>query len=181
LTQAPGTSQTVLIDAATGALARHEWRSAFDGLSAADAKMSLAPEALELLAQAAWWTGQLSVAIEARERAYAGALKAGDYQTAVVSAINLARDGLFRLSVPVAQAWLKRAEQMLEGMEENEGHGWLAGVKAGLASVSGDNEESIAQATRAQEIGERLGLPDLKAFGLAAHAAGLLARGDVHE
>jgi class 3 adenylate cyclase len=181
LAQAPDTAQTDLIDAARGALDRHDWRSAFDGLSAADAKMSLAPETLELLAQAAWWTGQLTVAIDARERAYSGALKVGDYRTAVVAAVNLARDSLFRLAIPVAQAWLKRAEQMLEGMEENEGHGWLAGVKAGVASMSGDNEESIAQATRAQEIGERLGLPDLKAFGMAVRAAGLLARGDVQE
>jgi class 3 adenylate cyclase len=170
-----------LMDTARAALDRHEWRSAFDGLSAADAEHSLAPEALELLAEAAWWNGQLPVAIEARERAFAGAIKIGHFETAVLVAINLARDSLFRLNVPLAQAWSKRAEQMLEGMDENPGHGWLAAMKAGIASVAGNNEESIAQAVRAQEIGERLGLPDLKAFAMAARAAGLLARGDVEE
>ena len=181
MTQAPDAPETELLDAARGALARHEWRSAFDGLSAADAKEPLPPPALELLAESAWWTGQLSVAIEARERAFAGATKSGDYVTAVTAAINLARDSMFRLAIPVAQAWIKRAEQMLDGMPENPGHGWVGVVRAGLASVSGDNEESIAQATRAQEIAERLGLPDLKAFAMAARAAGLLARGDVEE
>jgi len=181
LTQAADAPQASLVDAARAALARHEWRSAFDGLSAADAKETLTPEALELLAQAAWWTGQLPVAIESRERAFAGALKSGDMQTAVQVALNLARDNIFRLSVPVAQAWIRRAEQMLEGLEENPGHGWLAGVKAAIASVAGNNEESIVQATRALEIAERLGLPDLRAFAMAGRASGLLARGDVEE
>lgn len=181
MTHAPDAPQTSLVDTARAALGRHEWRSAFDGLSAADAKETLTPEGLELLAQAAWWTGQLSVAIEARERAFAGALKAGDPQTAVQVAINLARDSILRMAMPVSQAWLKRAEQMLEGQAENPGHGWLAGVKAAYASVSGNNEESIMQATRAQGIAERLGLPGLRAFAMAGRAAGLLSRGDLEE
>ena len=181
MTLTPEAPQTSVMDTARAALDRHEWRSAFDGLSAADAESPLAPEALELLAESAWWTGQLPVAIEARERAFAGAIKVGDMQTAVVVAIFLARDSILRLSVPLAQAWIKRAEQMLEGLEENPGHGWLAVMKANIASVAGNNEESIAQAVRAQEVAERLGLPDLKALAMAARAAGLLARGDVEE
>ena len=131
MAQAPEAPLASLVDAARAALGRHEWRSAFDGLSAADATETLTPEALELLAEAAWWTGQLPVAVDARERAFAGARKAGDLPTAVLVALNLARDSIFRLAIPGAQAWIKRAEQMLEGMEENPGHGWLAGVKAG--------------------------------------------------
>jgi class 3 adenylate cyclase len=181
MTQAPDVPMGSLLDAARGALARHEWRAAFDGLSAADAQEPLAPVGLELLAAAAWWTGQLPVAIEVRERAFANAVKGGDMETAVLVAINLARDSVFRLAMPVAEAWIKRAERMLEGLPENPGHGWVAGVRAGLASVGGDNEESIRQATRAVEIAERLGLPDLRAFALAGKAAGLLARGDVEE
>ena len=169
------------VDAARAALARHEWRSAFDLLSEADAKETLTPEGLELLAQAAWWTGQMPVAIEVRERAYAAALKAGNTEAAVIAAINLARDHVFRLATSTAQAWVTRAEQMLEGEDDNPGYGWLAGVKAGLAGVGGDNEESLRQATRAQEIGARFGLKGLEAFGMAARAAGLLARGDVEE
>lgn len=169
------------MDAARAALARHEWRAAFDDLTAADAKEPLRPEQLDLLANAAWWTGQLPIAIETRERAFAAALKAGDMQTAVLVAINLARDHVFKLAMPVAEAWIKRAERMLEGVDENPGHGWVAGVRAGIAAVGGDNEESLTQATRAQEIAERLGLPDLRAFAMAARASGLLARGDIEE
>ncbi|MEO8251064.1 MAG: adenylate/guanylate cyclase domain-containing protein [Chloroflexota bacterium] len=181
MTQAPETAQQSLLETAAAALERHEWRAAFDGLSAADAQQSLSPAGLELLATAAWWTGQLPVAIETRERAFADASKAGDYFTAVEVAINLARDHVFKLAMPTATAWIKRAEKMLEGLEENPGHGWVAGVKATIAAVSGDNEESIAQAKLAQEIAERLGIPDLRAFAMAGRAAGLMARGDVEE
>ena len=181
VTQAPDTSMESLVASAEGALARHEWRAAFDGLSAADAQQPLPPEALELLAEAAWWTGQLPVAIEMRERAFAGASKAGDTMTAVQVALNLARDSVYRLAMPVAEAWIKRAERMLEGLPENPGHGWVAGMRAIVAAVGGNNEESIRQATQAVEVADRLGLPDLRAFGLAAQAAGLLARGDIEE
>jgi len=181
MTHAPATRQAAPVRAARAALGRHEWRSAFDLLTAADAKKGLAPADLELLAEAAWWTGQLPVAMEVRERAFAAALKAGDGFTAVQVALNLARNHVYRLAIPTAKAWLNRAEAMLEGMDENIGHGWLAGSRAGMASVEGNNEESLAQATRAMEIGKRLGDPDLIAFGTAARAAGLMARGDVEE
>jgi class 3 adenylate cyclase len=167
--------------AARAALAQHEWRAAFDALTAADATEPLAPEGLELLAQAAWWTGQLPVAIEVRERAFAAALKAGDQQAAVIFAINLARDHLFRLATSVSQAWLRRAEQMLAGMDENPGHGWLAGIKGAVAAQAGDNDEALAQATLAQEIAVRLGIRDLEALAMGARAAGLLAHGDLEE
>jgi class 3 adenylate cyclase len=181
MVQATDNMQRGALAAGMAALERHEWRAAFEGLAAADAERPLNPEGLELLATAAWWTGQLPVAIETRERAFAAATKAGDVQTAVLVAINLARDYFFKLAMPAATAWVKRAERMLEGMEENPGHGWVTAMKAGIASMAGNNEESIAQATLAQEIGERLGLPDLRAYAMAVRAAGLMARGDVDE
>jgi class 3 adenylate cyclase len=177
----PDTANDSPVRAGLAALGRHQWRTAFDLLSMADANERLKPDELEYLAEAAWWTGQLPIAIEVRERAYAAALKAGEVQTAVRLAINLARDNAFRLATPVAQAWLKRAEGMLEGLEENIGHGWLAATKAILSSISGDSKESLAQATRAMEIGKRLRQRELEVFGMAVTAAGLLARGDVDE
>jgi class 3 adenylate cyclase len=179
--EAPKAPDASLIETGRAALGRHEWRAAFDALSQADAKQRLDPEALELMAQAAWWTGQLPVAIEARERAFAAATRAGDIQGAAIAAINLARDNLMRMATDVSQAWIKRVERMLEGQEENPGHGWLAGVTALHAALIGDSEESLAQATRAYEIGKRLGLRDLEAFASAGRAGALIARGEVEE
>jgi class 3 adenylate cyclase len=178
--QAPDGEQAPL-EAAVAALGRHEWRAAFDGLSAADAQQPLSPQGLELLAEAAWWTGQLPVAIETRERAFAQASKGGDFETAVLVAINLARDQFFKLAMPAATAWLNRAERMLEGAQENAAHGWVAAVKGAIAAMAGHTDESIAQATLAQEIAERLGIPDLRAYAMAGRAAALLAKGEVDE
>lgn len=170
-----------LVEEGRSAIERHEWRAAYDRLSEADQQGQLPPAELELLAQAAWWTGQLPVAIDVRERAYAGAIKAGDDQAAVMAAIGLARDNLFRMSTSVGQAWLKRGERLLEGHDENPGHGWLAGVRAFHAALTGDNETALREATRAHEIGKRMGLRDLETFGLGEMAAALLAMGRVDE
>ena len=179
--QAPEAPDTSLIEAGRSALARHEWRAAFDALSKADAQERLDPEVLELLAQAAWWTGQLPVTIDTRERAFAAATKAGDKQGAVIAAINLARDNLLRMATDVSQAWIKRAESMLEGVEENEGHGWLAIVVGLRASLIGDSEAQLAQARRATEIGKRLGAQGLETLGMAAQASALLTKGQVEQ
>ena len=55
------------------AIERHDWRQAYETLSAADQRGELSANELGVLAQAAWWLGMLAVAIEARERAYAAA------------------------------------------------------------------------------------------------------------
>jgi len=168
------------IERARAALSRHEWRAALDDLTAADAEGGLAADGLELLAEAAWWTGQLPAAIEARERAYAAAMKAEDLPLAVMAAISLARDNLFRLATPVAGAWLNRAERLLDGVPENVGHGWLAGVRAFHASLAGEGDV-LGNATRAHEIGVRFGERDLEIFGMSVRAAALIASGAVEE
>jgi class 3 adenylate cyclase len=178
MAQAP---QASLVEAAAAALDRHDWRAAFDGLSAANAQGPLRPSELELLAQAAWWTGQLPVAIDARERAYAVATRAGDVEGAATAAIGLGRDNLMRMSTSVSAGWINRAERLLEGVEENVGHGWLAAVRSFYASLIGNNDEALAQATRAFEIGVRLGERDLATFGMSERAVALLARGDMEE
>jgi class 3 adenylate cyclase len=174
-------SQPEILASAQAAMQRHEWRAAYDALAAADAATPLAPDALELLAQAAWWTGQLPLAIDARERAFAAAMKEGDVQGAARLALRLAHNNLMRMALPVARAWLKRGASMLEGMPENESHGWLAVTSSLHAVLVGDTDEALAQATRGHEIGLRMNQPDLTALALATKAAILVARGDVDE
>lgn len=174
-------SQPDVLASARAAMDRHDWRTAYDVLSKADASDPLAPDALELLADAAWWTGQLPVAIEVRERAYAAATRNGDTQTAIIVAIRLAHDNLKRMSMPLARAWLKRAESMLEGVPENPGHGWLAVTRAFHDALVGDTDGALAQASRAVDIAGRFEDPDLAALALGAKAAILVSRGQVDE
>lgn len=163
------------------ALGRHDWSAAFDLLSEADAKGQLSPTDLELFAQSAWWVGKLPIAIDARERAYAASIKARDGMTAVVAAIMLGRDNMMRMAVPVATAWLNRAERLLTGTDENPGHGWLACMRAFGATLADDLDEALEQSTRAHEIGERLGDGDLQAMALSIEGATLVAQGEVEK
>jgi class 3 adenylate cyclase len=176
-----GETATSATELGRAALARHEWRAAYDILRQADASGQLATVDFDLLAQAAWWTGQLPVAIEVRERAYAAAVKSGDVQSAVIAAITLARDHMFRMATSVAAAWLNRAEELLKGADENPAHGWLAGTRTFYAALTGDSPESLRQAERARDIGVRFGDRDLETLGLGAMAAALLAVGRVEE
>jgi class 3 adenylate cyclase len=130
-------------DRARGALGRHAWNEAYELLSEADTAGALAPDELELLAEASWWVGKLPDAIEARERAYAGHVKAGDALRAAFVAAALGQDNLLRGTYPVAAAWLNRAERHLRGV--NLAARVEAAATAGEVLVSG---ETLAAARR---------------------------------
>src|SRR5919106_3074888 len=175
------TPDASLVEQARAALERHEWRVAYDVLRQADAAHALEPAGLELLAEAAWWNGQLPAAIDAREREYAAAMKAGDVPQAVMAAIGLGRDNILRLALPVATAWLKKAEKLLEGAPENPAHGWLAACRSFYESITGNAQASLDQATRANEIGKRHGDRDLEVFALSEMGNALVSLGRVDE
>jgi class 3 adenylate cyclase len=168
-----------LADRAREALARHDWREAFDLLAAVDSHDGLSPEELGLLADAAWWVGRLPVAIEARERAYARLVKSDRPVDAAIAAVNLGRDNLLRNAVAEATGWLNRADRLMEGREESVLDGWLAATRAFEASLSGDVDRSLAKARRAYDIAARFGDRNLEAYALSEQAAALLAKGDV--
>lgn len=163
------------------ALARHDWGEALEKLADADAEGTLAPADLDAYAEAAWWNGRLEQAIDLRERAYASATRAGDPETAVVVAMKLARDNIYRSRDAQAGAWLGRAERLLDGVPENSGHGWLAVTSAFRAAVTGDVDRALTDAIRAEEIGVRTGDRDLAALAQAEHGFALIAAGRVPE
>ena len=63
-----------LVEQGKAALGRHEWREAYDLMSAGDGRGEVTGADLELYAQASWWIGRLPEAIEIRERAFAAAV-----------------------------------------------------------------------------------------------------------
>lgn len=175
----PAISEESLIDRGRTALGRHQWRDAFDLLAQADADGELNSRELALLADAAWWTGQLPKAIEVRERAYAAATRDNDAEAAVEAALGLARENMLRNSNAVAHGWLSRAERLLSTAPEGPAHGWLAGIRSFYATVTGQSDAALSEADRAYEIGVRLGDRDLEVFGLSEKGAALLVRGEV--
>ena len=175
---APRALDASLIETAQAALARHEWRVAFDPLSSADDKGELGPEALGLLAHAAWWTGQLPLAIDAHERGFAAALKAGD----IVSATGSHRAGA-REHLPAGAARRQRVA------EQAQRRSWRARKRtpamAGWQRCERRRDtrwatarSRSAQATRAHAIGKAAWPARPGGLRAAARAAGLLGKGE---
>ncbi len=166
---------------ARDAIARYAWREAFDLLTTADASGSLAPEDLEGLAEAAWWTGRTDNCIEVRERAYAAYAKAGNRHRAALLALKLSGDYDHKLAHSVAAGWFSRAERLFQQIPESREHGYLARDRANKALHGGDVDLALEHAAKTLEIGMRFDDPDLQALGLHEKGRILLAKGQVDE
>jgi class 3 adenylate cyclase len=175
------TTERSIGDRARDALGRHAWSEAYELLLEADAGGSLAPDELQLLADASWWVGKLPDAIEARERAYAGYVKAGDPVMAAAAAAALGQENLLRGTYPVAAAWLNRAYRHLAGMDDTVVHGWIAVVRAFQLSLEGRFEEVMAQAERAGDLAAKFGDRSLGTLALSSEGLARIHSGDVQK
>ncbi len=168
-----------LLAEARGAASGAEWQRAFDLLSQADALTPLGAPDLALLGEMAYATGHFDVTITSWERAYMQSLRAGDLLSAASAAARVAMHLLFdtALMAPV-RAWVKRADQLLQGLEETPVHAWLAMVRTYERFLSGDLEEARKWAGRAIEAGTN-SAPAAAAIGRLAEARILILEGNV--
>ena len=167
-----------LLEQGRAALARHDWRAAYDLLKA-DQLGELGYRELGLLAGAAWWVGRLAEAIEIRERAYAVALNGGDGVAAASGAAALMRDNLLRSNLAMASAWGKRAERILADVPETPVHGWLAATRGWQEIQLNQMEPALTDLRSAIDIGHRLHVRDVESFALAVYGMALVYSGDV--
>lgn len=167
--------------AAREALDRHAWREAFDLLTRADAKGELSAPDLELLAEAAWWSGEMDSCIAARERAYSSHLEAGNPRRAAGVALWLARDHGGRLAQAQSNSWFKRAERLLENEPDSVEHGYLQMMQARRAHMGGDFDQAVEFGRQAVDTGARFGDPDLQALALVYQGMGKVGRGEAEE
>src|SRR4029450_6132485 len=77
---------------ARAALEAHRWEEAYDLVMAADAVETLAPEDLQALAQASWFTGRADFGIEVKERAFKAYGDRGDAAPAAIIQLDLDRE-----------------------------------------------------------------------------------------
>jgi class 3 adenylate cyclase len=166
---------------ARDALEAHRWRDAFDLLSRADREGSLEPEELEALAQAAWFTAQPQLAIDAKERALAGYVDRGDRARAAALAFDLGREYGSKMKYSMASAWVSRGEQLLRDEPESFAHGYLALSQSRIAQLGGDIDTAIELAAKSVDIGARFADPDLQAWGLVQEALLLITSGRTDE
>jgi class 3 adenylate cyclase len=165
------------IQAGREAVGRRAWSEAYDLLSAADGSLGAAD--IELLAEAAYWSGRLDEALSLRERAYKVYLDEGDVPRAVAIALRLSLDYAPKGAMPLAGGWLAKAERLLEGQPESREHGRLELVRSLFAELMGKLDESLAHAERAYELGKRFGDPDTQALGLVEQGNALLYMGEL--
>ena len=170
-----------LVERASDAATRGEWKQAFDLLMEADADGLLTPTELPVLGEVAYAAGHLDVTIEAWERAHAACLQAGDQIAAGGAAVRVAMHLLFdtALMAPV-RGWLARAERLLDGQGETPAHAWLAVVRTYERMLTGDLPDARQWARRAVEVGSRCD-PAACALGRVAEARLLILDGDVEQ
>jgi len=169
------------VQAGREALQRRAWNEAWDLLSTADENSELAPEDLELLGQAAQWTGHFQEWLATAERAYARYLEAGNRPRAAYMATELAHEYKNQLQPSVASGWLSRAKRLLDEEPESAEHGYWAIQRALVALGEHDFDQVFALGKQAEEIGRRFGDRSLEVRAIQRQGNALIAKGDVSE
>jgi class 3 adenylate cyclase len=178
-------SEVVTVDpleAGREAFERRAWQEAYRRLKEADDAGRLSGEDLEALAKSAWWIGRSNECISAFERAYAAFVEARNRAQAAFIALTLRREYLSKLSPSVAQGWLRRAEQLLEGESDvSVAHGYLAIAHGELAFDRGELDHALEHFDRAVEIAAGLDDRDLRAWSAMRRAYALAMSGRLDE
>src|SRR6266480_3054983 len=164
-------------DEGRDALRRHDWQSAYNALSSAGAATAADPEALQDLAEAAWWLGKLDECIAARELAYEAYEAAGDSPRALRVAARLFDDHSFKGRPAIAQAWVRRAAKTLGDDRDCSERGQLLLRDVEIRSGSGDLSGAQECAEHALELGRSCGDADLYADSLQALGRVLILQG----
>ncbi len=161
------------------AYGRHDWARAFELLRDADQRSPLLPAEVEMMAEAARWTRQYGVMIDAMEQAEAGYERMGQPGLAARTALSLCREHFIRNRVAEAAGWLGRASRLLETQPECAAHGYLQWALGRSAWTREDSESALECARHASAIGRRLSDIDLEALGLHDEGHVLISLGEV--
>jgi tetratricopeptide (TPR) repeat protein len=169
------------LPAARTALAAHDWRRAFELLSAQDQVTSLSGEDLDGLAEAAYWLGHVREALAVRQRAHHVHLQLGNPRRAALDAVILTVQYTGFRQFAVANGWFQRAQRLLETEPDCTEHGYLSWGAMMVALMTDDPEKCLAASRSTYEMGVRHGVADLQAVGLAFQDGVLIRRGQVVE
>lgn len=161
-------------------MARYRWSEASAHFRAAlDGEET--PEALEGLATAKFWTGEVAASFPLRERAFALYRQRGDRRDAARAAITLGLEyAATRGEHAVANGWLRRAHRLLDGLEPGPEQAWLTVWEAHLAFLFHDDlETALDLLGRAMALAHSLGDVDLEMMTLAMEGLTMVAQGRV--
>lgn len=151
------------------AVRRHAWAEAVEALTAADRDPAqagttgitgaegLAPEDLELLGNALWWSGRPDEAATAFERAFAAFSEAARPLDAARVAMELAYRAFRGLNGSVGGGWIARAARLLADAPESPMHAWFGVFTALGALMESKLTDGIALADQAIDVARRQG------------------------
>jgi len=166
------------IEVGRDAMKRHAWAEALEAFVAADHEGGLAPEDLELLGSAAWWTGKPDEAVDPLERAFAAYLETGRPTEAAGVAFQLAYIAFRRNAPSVGGGWFGRAAGLLEGVPESGMHAWLH-LFSGMGAVMEHRmTEALAFADRAIEVARKHGNADVQFMATSFKGYGEMHQGN---
>ena len=171
------------VDAARDAVRKHAWSEAYGLFTRADAETpgGLEPSDLELLAEAAWWSGHPDESEDAMRRAFAGYSARRDPVSAAIVAVRLSVGAMDRGAMSVSQGWIAQAERVLADSEESPAHAWLELMKIAQLIGANDPEAIIRQADRALELARAHDQPDVEAMATSLKGVGFLRSGSIEE
>jgi len=166
------------LGAGKAALSKCAWaeaRAAFERASQAGG----GPEALEGLAQAAFFLDEPDLAIDAHERAYAVYRAADRAVDAARVAIALAWEyRAYRGEPAVSDGWLGRARRLLEGLGPTRERGWLALREASFA-LPGNPRLARERSAEAESLGRELCDIALEMTASALTGLALVSEGEI--
>lgn len=176
---------TLPVTQARSAYARRDWRAVYEHLH--PVREELDAEDLVVLAEAAWWLGDVSASRALAERAFEGLLAAGAVEKATDRAQRLALSWGVRGDVAAAMGWLHRAERLLRDLPRGVLHGRQRYLEVGFVllqqgDTGGSGFDPLAVVTEIRDLAEQHDDATLACFalvveGLAAISTGETARG----
>jgi DNA-binding CsgD family transcriptional regulator len=156
---------------------RRSWVEAYRALSRSDRSGQLAVDDLELLATAAYLTGQDDEYLKVLERVHRAHLEAGNPQRAARSAFWLGLRLVFRGEMGPATGWLGRARRLIEEHARDcVEQGYLMLPLVHQHQMAGNWPGAFDVAKQAAAIGLRFGDKDLAAIALHLQGRALLRR-----
>ena len=171
------------LEEARAALARHDWRGAYDADdpdSGSDRDALIDAAWLDVRADAAWWLGRMDDCIASREAAFAIYDEKGEGPRAAQCAVWLYEHYVFRAQPSIAGAWLRRARQRVGDTECAE----LCSVMLREVEVlhgRGELDEAATEAQHVLDVGRRLRIPDVEAEAQQALGRVLIDQGRTRE
>ncbi|CAN5887675.1 LuxR C-terminal-related transcriptional regulator [soil metagenome] len=168
-----------ILERARHAHRNRRWSEALAGFRQARSQATLEAEDLFLLADAAWWLGEVDEALTGYEDVYRLMRGAGEDAEAARLALDIGFLWILRGELALGSGWTSRARRILGRTPESAAHGYALAFDADEALGAADLDGAIELARRVQDLAERFSDPGLGAIGLVREGLAVIRKGEV--